>query len=89
MAGTCECGNEPSGSIKCGEFLNWLRNGQLLKKDCSPPCDMVASKLHVCCTADRSNLWLDSFRWLAHSKWRGPTHRGEFRPRLALYMAEG
>ena len=20
MAGTCECGNEPSGSIKCGEF---------------------------------------------------------------------
>jgi hypothetical protein len=22
VAGTCECGNEPSGSIKCGEFLN-------------------------------------------------------------------
>jgi hypothetical protein len=21
MAGTCECGNEPSGSIKCGIFL--------------------------------------------------------------------
>ena len=21
MTGTCECGNEPSGSIKCGEFL--------------------------------------------------------------------
>ena len=21
MAGTCECSNEPSGSIKCGEFL--------------------------------------------------------------------
>ena len=21
MGGTCECGNEPSGSIKCGEFL--------------------------------------------------------------------
>jgi hypothetical protein len=20
--GTCECGNEPSGSIKCGEFLH-------------------------------------------------------------------
>ena len=25
MAGYCECGNEPSGSIKCGEFLDWLR----------------------------------------------------------------
>jgi hypothetical protein len=22
VPGTCECGNEPSGSIKCGEFLN-------------------------------------------------------------------
>jgi len=22
VAGTCECGNEPSGSIKCGEFVD-------------------------------------------------------------------
>ena len=22
LAGICECGNEPSGSIKCGEFLD-------------------------------------------------------------------
>ena len=35
VAGTGECGNEPSGSMKCGEF-DWLRNGQLLKKDCAP-----------------------------------------------------
>ena len=21
----CECGNEPAGSIKCGEFLDWLK----------------------------------------------------------------
>ena len=27
VAGTCECGNEPSGSVKCGEFLDWLRHG--------------------------------------------------------------
>jgi len=25
--GTCECGNESSGSIKCGEFLDCLRIG--------------------------------------------------------------
>ena len=25
VAGTCECGNEPSGCIKCGEFLDWLK----------------------------------------------------------------
>ena len=22
MADVCECGNEPSGSVKCGEFLD-------------------------------------------------------------------
>jgi hypothetical protein len=27
VAGTFECGNEPSGSIKCGEFLDQLRTG--------------------------------------------------------------
>ena len=26
MAGTCEYGDEPSGFIKCGEFLDWLQN---------------------------------------------------------------
>ena len=26
MADTCECGNEHSGSIKCGEFLGYLQN---------------------------------------------------------------
>ena len=24
---SCECGNEPSGSMKYGEFLDWLRAG--------------------------------------------------------------
>jgi hypothetical protein len=33
VAETCECGNEPSGYIKCGEFLDLLRTGQLLNKD--------------------------------------------------------
>ena len=32
----CECGNETSGSITCMEFLDQLRTGQLLKKDCAP-----------------------------------------------------
>jgi hypothetical protein len=39
VAGTCECGNEPSGSIKCGEFLDWL-----LKKDSAPWSQYVTSK---------------------------------------------
>jgi hypothetical protein len=35
VAGTCKCGNEPSVSTKCGEFLDWLRIGLLLRKDCA------------------------------------------------------
>ena len=31
VADACECGNEPSGSVKCGELLD-----QLLKKDSAP-----------------------------------------------------
>ena len=27
VAGTCECGNEPSGSVKRGELLDKLRTG--------------------------------------------------------------
>jgi hypothetical protein len=27
VAGNCECGNEPSGSIKFGEFLEQLQTG--------------------------------------------------------------
>jgi len=34
LGGTCECGNETSGSIKFGEFLDWLKTGYFLKKDC-------------------------------------------------------
>jgi hypothetical protein len=26
VSGSCEYGDEPSGSIKCGEFLDWLSN---------------------------------------------------------------
>jgi hypothetical protein len=25
--GTCECGNETSGSINCGVFLDWIKTG--------------------------------------------------------------
>jgi hypothetical protein len=32
VEGSCEHGNEPSGSIKCWEVLEWLHNWQLLKK---------------------------------------------------------
>jgi hypothetical protein len=36
VEGPCEHGNEPSGSIKFWEILEWLRNWRLLKKDSTP-----------------------------------------------------
>ena len=36
VADACECGNEPSGSVKYGEFLDQLQTSQLLKKDSAP-----------------------------------------------------
>jgi hypothetical protein len=35
-SGTCECQNDPSGSIKCGEFLDYMRTCSLHRKDCAP-----------------------------------------------------
>ena len=32
MAGCCEHNNEPSGSVKCREFIDWLSNKLLLKR---------------------------------------------------------
>jgi len=29
MVGSYESGNEPAGSIKCGEILGWVRNSLL------------------------------------------------------------
>jgi hypothetical protein len=31
IKGSCENGTEPSGSVKCWEFLEWLHNWRLLK----------------------------------------------------------
>jgi hypothetical protein len=36
VEGSCEHGNEPSGSIKCWEILEWLHNWRLLKKRLGP-----------------------------------------------------
>ena len=39
MADICECGNELSGSLKYGEFLDKLRTVYLLKKDFPVWCE--------------------------------------------------
>jgi hypothetical protein len=44
VEGSCEGGNEPSGSIKRWEVLEWLHNLLLLKKGSAPK----VSKSGVC-----------------------------------------
>jgi hypothetical protein len=36
VAGYCESGNKPFGSINCREFIDWLRSCQLLRKFTAP-----------------------------------------------------
>jgi hypothetical protein len=36
VEGYCEHSDEPLGSIKCWEVLEWLHNWQLLKKSSAP-----------------------------------------------------
>jgi len=44
VAGTCECGNEPSISMKCGEFLDSLKTGKLFKDSAPWSKNNVARK---------------------------------------------
>jgi len=41
VADVCECGNEPSGSVKSGEFLDELQTSYILKKDSAPWSKLV------------------------------------------------
>ena len=41
MVGNYEHGNGPTCFIRCGEFLDLLRTGQLLMKDCAPFSQLV------------------------------------------------
>jgi len=35
VGGLCESDDEFSGSMKCGEYLDWLRKDSPLRKDCA------------------------------------------------------
>ena len=48
VVGTCDSGNEPLGSIKCGEFLDQLRTGQLLKEDSAEWSDNNNNNNNIC-----------------------------------------
>jgi hypothetical protein len=47
VADPSENGNETSGYIKRGDFLDYLRNCYILKKD-PAPCSYIVIVLHNC-----------------------------------------
>jgi hypothetical protein len=47
VAGCCEYGNEPLGSIKCRKFLDKLRSCQLHKKEPAPKHGQICLSLHA------------------------------------------
>ena len=65
LVGTYECGNEPSGSIKCGECVDYLQTGQLLEKDfslwikvCHSNCTVVfVQQIFLCVVFKCNNLF--------------------------------
>jgi hypothetical protein len=48
VAGCCEYGDEPSGSIKYGEFLEQLMTFYLLRKDSAPWSDLYCGNKGYC-----------------------------------------
>ena len=56
MAGTCECGNEPMDSIKCGEFLDYVKTG-LLFKDSTPWSKLCGVAWHRHCLVLKSKKY--------------------------------
>jgi hypothetical protein len=58
MRDFCEHDNEPSGSIKCCEILEYLRNWMFLKKGSAPELVNQCSKKYssdekpTCCAGD-------------------------------------
>ena len=58
VTGCCECGNEPSGSIKCRKFLDQLMTCQLLRKD-SAPWNQCA----------RNQTWVSLLVLTIHHRW--------------------
>jgi hypothetical protein len=47
VEGSCEHGNEPSGSIKCWEVLECMHNWRLLKKGSAPRVSEMATAMYT------------------------------------------
>jgi hypothetical protein len=70
MEGSCECGNEPSGSIECWKTIKWLHNWWPLEYWSAPlSCLVMISKFIVsCCRTIQYECTEISYSWAA---WTG------------------
>jgi hypothetical protein len=51
----CEKGNESSGSTKCGEFLEWVRTCELIRKDSAPVKQLISQRMDIRQTVERKS----------------------------------
>ena len=63
VADACECGNELSGSVKCGEFLEQLQTSQLLKKDSAPWSKQVLHGCETWTVTEIMKSFLEAWDW--------------------------
>jgi hypothetical protein len=77
VKGSCECGNELSGSIKLWEVLEWQHNWQLLKKGSAP----WVSEWTILC--DKLNLMLVIIQFSSYSCYFVPI-KSLYRPKEEL-----
>jgi hypothetical protein len=63
VAGSCEHGNEPSGSIKCREFLDWL---SVLLAFQEGLCSMELKLWYVTCIIHKVHYILSVIPHLIH-----------------------
>ena len=56
VAASCKCDNEHSCSIKCGKFLDYLRNCQLLRKDSAPRRELYLRQVQLLVCAGVQSL---------------------------------
>jgi hypothetical protein len=66
VEGSCEHGDEPSGSIKFWEVFEWLHNWQLIKKGSAPCRIETSTELHASATSPV--LLADELHYLSGSR---------------------
>jgi hypothetical protein len=68
VEGSCEYGNEPSGSIKCWEILEWMHYWRFLKKGLLISLELVMYTVMRLCVIMGARIGAPRFRSAAFER---------------------